>query len=221
MKKIALFLSSVAFLAACNNAPDADKAATTESLAVQAVEGTPYSIDSTTTVSWTGTKPTGKHEGFFKVSEGSLLVKDNSLTGGSFTINVNSLNNTDMAADAENKAKIEGHLKSPDFFDVAKYPSAKFEITSVEPFVADSNAAQVLTEGATHIIKGNLTLKDSTKNISFLAKVTIDGASAKATANFNIDRTLWGMNYKGPNNPADWVISREVNIKLSLSAAKK
>ncbi len=220
MKKIALFLSSVAFLAACNNAPDADKAATTDSQAVQTAEGTPYTIDSTTTVSWTGTKPTGKHEGFFKVIEGSLLVKNNSLTGGSFTIDVNSLNNTDMAADAENKAKIEGHLKSPDFFDVSKYPTAKFEITSVEPFVADSNA-KVLTEGATHIIKGNLTLKDSTKNISFPAKVTIDATSAKATANFNIDRTLWGMNYKGPNNPADWVISREVNIKLSLSAAKK
>ena len=75
--------------------------------------------------------------------------------------------------------------------------------------------------GATHTIRGNLTLKDRTKNISFPATVAITGNSATATADFNIDRTQWGMNYKGPNNPQDWVINKEVNIKLALSSTKK
>ncbi len=220
MKKITLFISAVVALAACNNAPDADKATTTDTQAVASVDGDTYSIDSTTSVTWTGAKPTGTHAGTFKVTEGSLVVKNNSLSGGGFTIDVNSLNNIDLAGDAESKGKLEGHLKSPDFFDVAKYPTAKFEITSVEPFVADSSV-KTLTAGATHIIKGNLTLKDSTKNISFPANVVITANSATASADFNIDRTQWGMNYKGPNNPQDWVINKEVNIKLALAATKK
>ena len=220
MKKITLFISAIAALAACNNAPDADKAATTDTQAVVSAEGTAFGIDSTTTVTWTGAKPTGTHAGTFKVSEGSLVINGDSLTGGGFIIDVNSLNNTDLAGDAENKGKLEGHLKSADFFDVAKYPTAKFEITSVEPFAADSSV-KTLTVGATHTIKGNLTLKDSTKNISFPATVAITGNSATATADFNIDRTQWGMNYKGPNNPQDWVINKEVNIKLALPSTKK
>lgn len=218
MKKITLFLSAAALLAACNNAGNAEKATTTDTQAVTATEGTPYKVDSTTSITWTGFKPTGKHDGTFKVSEGSLLVSNNTLTGGSFTIDINSLNNLDLANDAKQKAGLEGHLKSPDFFNAEKYPTAKFEITSVEPYVADSSSK---TKDATHLIKGNLTLKDSTKNIAFPAKVTVDANTVAAFADFNIDRTLWGMNYKGPNNPQDWVISKEVNIKLAVTASKK
>ena len=220
MKKLTLVLSAIAALAACNNAPKADKATTTETQAVQAAEGTDYAVDSTASLSWTGSKPGGKHDGTFKITDGTLTVKDSSLTGGSFTIDINSLSNTDMAGDAENKGKLEGHLKSPDFFDAAKFPTAKFEITSVEPFVAGKDSNTVLA-GANHTIKGNLTLKDSTKNISFPAKVAVSGNSASASADFNIDRTLWGMNYKGPNNPQDWVINKLVNIKIALTATKK
>ena len=218
MKKIALILSAAAFLVACNNSGNAEKATTTDTQAVTSKEGTPYSIDSTTLVTWTGSKPTGKHDGTFKVSEGSLLVNNNNLTGGSFTIDINSLNNLDLASSPKDKAGLEGHLKSPDFFDAGKFPTAKFEITSVEPYVADSASKM---KDATHIIKGNLTLKDSTKNIAFPAKVTVDANTVAAFADFNIDRTSWGMSYKGPNNPQDWVISKEVNIKLALSASKK
>ena len=218
MKKIALFISAAAFLVACNNSSDADKATTTDSQEVTATEGTPYTVDSTTLVTWTGSKPTGKHDGTFRVSEGTLLVNNNTLAGGNFTIDINSLNNLDLVNDPKQKEGLEGHLKSPDFFDVAKYPTAKFEITSVENYVADSSSKM---KDATHLIKGNLTLKDSTKNIAFPAKVTVDANTVAAFADFAIDRTLWGMNYKGPNNPQDWVISKEVNIKLAVSATKK
>jgi len=221
MKKALFLASSIAFLAACNNSSKGDKAETTDKQEVSATTGaTSYAVDSTATITWVGSKPTGKHTGIFKLQDGNLLVKDNALAGGVFTINVGSLTNQDMASDPENKGKLEGHLKSPDFFDVAKYPTAKFEITSVEPYVADSTNKSLLKD-ATHTIKGNLTLKDSTKNISFPAKVVIDAQSASATADFNIDRTLWGMNYKGPGNPQDWFISKEVNIKLAITATKK
>lgn len=218
MKKITFLLFTVTILAACNSSIDGEKATTTESQSVQNIEGTPYRIDTTTTVTWTGFKPTGEHTGIFKVNEGTLLVKDNALAGGSFTIDILSLANMDMAKDPENKGKLEGHLKSPDFFDAQKYPTAKFEITSVEPFIADSTSK--LTD-ATHLVKGNLTLKGITKNISFPAKVTVDANSAAAYADFIIDRTNWGLNYKGPENPQDWVIKKDVNVKLDVKATKK
>lgn len=218
MKQTLLIASTALILAACNNSPKADEAKTTEKETVAAAEGVTYAADSSSSVAWVGTKPTGQHTGTFRLKEGSFTVKDNAITGGSFIIDINSLNNTDMAADPENKGKLEGHLKSPDFFDAAKFGTAKFEITGVEPFTPDSNAVM---KDATHTIKGNLTLKDSTKNISFPARVTVDANTASAAADFKIDRTLWGMNYKGPNNPQDWVISKDVNIKLALSASKK
>jgi polyisoprenoid-binding protein YceI len=105
---------------------------------------------------------------------------------------------------------------------VAKYATAKFEITGVEVFKYDSlTMKEVIMKDATHTIKGNLTLLDSTKNISFPAKVTIVDNKVNAVADFNIDRTQWGLNYKGPNNPQDWVISKTVNLKLNISATKK
>ncbi len=218
MKQTLLLASAIAILAACNNSPKADEAKTTEKEVVAAAEGVTYTAENSSLVTWVGTKPTGQHAGTFKLKEGSFTIKDNALTGGSFVIDINSLNNTDMASDPENKGKLEGHLKSPDFFDAAKFPTAKFEITAIEAFTPDSTTVM---KDATHTIKGNLTLKDSTKNISFPARVTVDAATASATADFKIDRTMWGMNYKGPNNPQDWVISKDVNIKLAISAAKK
>lgn len=219
MKQLFVFALSAILFAACN-APDANKATTGDKQAETMADGTPYAVDSSSTATWTGTKPGGSHIGIFPISEGDLLVKDNNITGGTFTINVAGIKNTDLSADPENQAKLEGHLKSPDFFDVAKYPTASFVITGVEPFVADS-ANVSMTEGATHKLTGNLTLKDKTKSVSFPAKVTVDANSATAIADFNIDRTEWEMNYKGPNNPQDWVISKTVNIKINLSSTKK
>ncbi|MCY7292494.1 MAG: YceI family protein [Ferruginibacter sp.] len=214
MKKIIFLAAVVSSFAACNR-NTANKAETTEKQTAAVADGTGYTVDSSSTITWTGSKPTGKHTGTFKIKDGSLNVKDGALTSGTFTIDINSLNNEDLAGDAESKGKLEGHLKSPDFFDVAKYPTAKFEITAVEPNT-DSTKKDI-----THIIKGNLTLKDSTKNVAIPARVTIDAKTVSASADFSIDRTLWGMNYKGPDNPQDWIITKTVALKLNINASVK
>ena len=214
MKKILILAVAATYFAACNS-NTANKVETTEKQVAASTDGTAYALDSTSTLTWTGSKPTGKHTGTFKISEGSFNVKDGALTGGNFTININSLNNEDLAGDAESKAKLEGHLKSPDFFDVGKYPTAKFEITAVEPNTDSTK------KDFTHTIKGNLTLKDSTKNVAIPARVTVDAKTLTASAIFSIDRTLWGMNYKGPDNPQDWIIAKAVELKLNLIAATK
>lgn len=221
MKKFILLFSAITFFIACKNAPKGDAVETTEKQETVQAKGDNYILDSASVITWTGTKPTQHHTGTFKFKEGVLFAANNTLTGGSFIIDIASLTDTDIN-DGGDKAKLEGHLKSPDFFDATKYPTAKFEITSVEPFIADSTSGKTsVVENATNLIKGNLTIKDSTANISFPAKVTIDAQSASAFANFNIDRTRWGINYKGPGNPKDWIIKKEVNIQLSIRASKK
>ena len=213
MKKAIFAVAALAaFITACNSAPEADAATTTEKQEAAAATGASFAIDTTTSsVEWLGTKPVGQHNGSFKVANGNFTIAEGNIAAGSFTIDINSLNNFDLKAE-EGKEKLEGHLKSADFFDVAKYPTAKFEITQVEPLANDSTA--------THKISGNLTLKDSTKNVSFPAKVTLAENNVKASANFNIDRTQWGMYYGNDQSLGDKFIRPEVNIKLNITATK-
>jgi len=218
MKKLFVSAFVLAVLASCNNAPKADTAETQDKQTVKAAEGTTYNLDlAASTVSWIGTKVGGSHNGTFKLKDGSLAVKDSAVSGGSFTIDMSSLEDKDLTG--EDKAKLEGHLKSPDFFDVAKHPTAKFEITSIS--VADSASLKdAVLKDATHIIQGNLTIKDSTKNVTIPVKLTVTAAEVTAIANFNIDRSLWGIVYDSDKNPKDWAISNMVNIKLDLKAKK-
>ena len=116
-----------------------------------------------------------------------------------------SIDDVDMKDDAKMKAKLEGHLKSEDFFNVEKFPKATFEITTITE------------EGASANITGNLTIKDITKSVTFPAKITYgaDKKPVSATANFNINRQLWNITYPGqPDN----LIKDEINLDLNLIA---
>lgn len=219
MKASAFFLGSVILLASCGGA-DGDKTKTGEEQEVAAATGgNSYTVDTAqSTLAWTGYKVGGEHNGTFNISGGTITTDNSAITSGSVTINVAGIANKDLSGD--DKAKLEGHLKSPDFFQADKYPTAKFEITNVAPYNGDSTGTKSKLQGATHLISANLTLKDQTKNITFPAKVSMDANQLTANADFDIDRTEWGMNYKGPNNPQDWAIRKEVNIKLNIVAKK-
>jgi polyisoprenoid-binding protein YceI len=158
------------------------------------------------------------HPGVFKLSSGSVAVAGNQVTGGNFTINIKSM-------DLEQKggmfdSKLHPHLMSGDFFDADKFGTAKFEITKVEPYQANSSDSSII-DGANFSVSGNLTLKDVTKNITFPAKLDIDGNTLKAKGNFDIDRTQWKMNYGNDKTLGDSFISEKVNIELDLQAKKQ
>lgn len=217
MKKLLPALVLSISIVSCTQAPEADKAEATDQQQAAITNGTNYQVDTAaSTVTWVGTKVNGQHNGTFNISSGTLGVANDQIASGTFTIDVNSITDEDLKD--ENNAKLVGHLKSADFFDVEKHPTAKFEITKVEPY--DSATAASKLEGATHTISGNLTLKDVTKNVTFPARISVTGDAVTAQANFQIDRTEWGMNYKGPNNPQDWFIRKEVNIGLDITARK-
>lgn len=217
-----LLFISVGILVGCTPAPKADKATATDAQQAPAVsaEAATLNLDlAASKLAWIGTKLKGQHHGTFNIKEGTLKVKDNTIAGGSFVIDINSIKVLDM--DAENNGKLEGHLKAADFFDAAKFPTATFEITGVAPYTEPTDTTQKSKlAGATHVVTGNLTLKEATKSISFPAKVSISDAGVQTQANFNIDRTQWGMVYGNDKGLGDKFIRPEVNIALDITAKK-
>jgi polyisoprenoid-binding protein YceI len=207
MKKLKLFTlavcASIAFLS-CKQAPEGDKAKTSEAQEVTEVTGDKTrQIDVTkSSLAWIGTKVTKHHAGTVNIKSGELITKGQELTGGSFSIDMPTLVST--SDDEKTNTNLTGHLLSPDFFDVAKFPEAKFTITAVKPFSGSSvtdvednelNSYKVADPNVT--ISGNLTIKEITKNIEFPAKVSIVDNSATAMAKFVIDRREWGITYPG------------------------
>jgi polyisoprenoid-binding protein YceI len=147
-------------------------------------------------------------------------VKDTLVTGGSIVIKMSSLGNVDLSkTDTILQRKLENELKGPLFFDVTKFPVATFEITSVSDF-APSVGNEVLMKNANYTVQGNLTIKDITKNISFPAIIKFEKGEITALANFNIDRTLWGMTYRADKSMQDKLINSAVNIEVILKAKR-
>lgn len=132
----------------------------------------------TSSVTWKGYKVTGSHAGSIALKQGSLDFKDGKLAGGEFVIDMTTIENTDM--EGEYKAKLEGHLKSDDFFGVATYPTAKLVFNTVK-----------ITGKNSYEVTGDLTIKDKTNPVTF--DMSIYGN--KATANIKIDRTDYEVRY--------------------------
>lgn len=207
MKKISILFSAAALLlASCAGNPEGKKADASEAAALSEATGVELAVDTTQSeVKWEGTKVTGSHHGIVKINSGKLFIQNDTLSGGEFTIDVKNLENKDL--EGEFKGKLEGHLKSADFFDVEKFPEASFAITKVTP------------EGPNKLnIAGNLTIRGVSKNISFITDVTESTASKfDGKADFNIAREDWGLTYAGK---ADDLISKEINFKIHLVANK-
>ena len=141
---------------------------------------------SESTLKWTGKKVTGQHYGTLKISDGKLLFDKNTLTGGEFTIDMNTMTVDDLT-DAKSNGMLLGHLKSDDFFSVDKYSSASFKITKAEQKDKKDKSAYEIT--------GDLTIKGITNSISFPAKIYVKKDETVAYANIKVDRTLYGIKY--------------------------
>ena len=151
-------------------------------------------------IEFVGAKVTRDHHGQFNNFDGSIEYAGTQPSRISFDIDLNS-----VVTDTE---KLTGHLKSPDFFDVAKYPKATFTSTSIAAAPAGS------PNGTTHILKGTLDLHGTKKDVEIpvIATQTADGVNAKSE--FTINRHDWGISYRGA---ADDLIKDDVLIKLDLS----
>ncbi|WP_420574377.1 YceI family protein [Kordia sp.] len=214
------FLSIVAFTAvtllavSCGdkkNETKADDAKAEKTITAEAVK---YKVDTAnTTVTWKGSKVIGgSHNGTMNVSSGTFAVKDGKLESGNFIIDIKSLKVLDIPAEDEGNAKLKGHLLNGDFFDAENHGSAAFSVTGVKE------------ENGKTMIEGNLTLKGVKKNISFPAKVSMEGDKAMIVSEvFTINRTDFGMKY-GSSSLADTVkdraISDDVELSVNLTGTK-
>lgn len=129
-------------------------------------------------VNWTGKKITGQHSGTVLFKEGYLILKDKKVAGGSFTVNMKTLSNTDQTGSS--KLKLEGHLKSEDFFSVDNFSTATLVFKSI------ANKGN-----NTYLINADLTIKGVTNSNQF--DLVVNGN--KATATLKVNRTKYDIKY--------------------------
>ncbi len=225
-KRMMFFVAMIALMASCTPEPEGEKAEVADAVSAEEIQeaaGEAVAVNTEASViNWTGTKVGGQHTGTIKLSEGELTVDGDKLTGGSFTIDMNSIEVTDLEGDK--KGWLEAHLKGTGddeekkdhFFNVAEYPTATFQITGVEAIEG--------SEAANHKITGNLTMKSITKSVSFDALVNVaDGAITASTPNFTIDRTLWKVMYNSKQTLSveqikEGFIHDEFSLAINLEA---
>lgn len=178
-----------------NAAPEASaaKPGATETLAIS---------PQNSKVEFVASKVTRSHQGSFKQFSGKIELAPNSIPDSKVSVDI------DTASIVADDDQLTAHLKTPDFFDVAKLPKASFVSTKIEP----GN-----TPGATNTITGNLELHGVKKSITFPATIQVAPDSVSVNAEFAINRKDFGIVYAGKT---DDLIRDEVVMKLSIKALR-
>lgn len=217
MSKISSFLVLFIFLgfssfASSSNADEEKKETSTEVLA------------KSSRILWKGFKPLGEHTGEIKVKHGNLLFVDTLLTGGEIVVDMSSITCTDIEDEANN-AKLVGHLKSKDFFDVDSFSTAKLKIKKMIPYGA-FDTKQEESIGEVYKAVADLTIKEITKEVKFkirLYKYSSNGYIS-ASARIEIDRSDFDVKYGSGSffdELGDKVIYDEFRLDVSLSGRIK
>jgi polyisoprenoid-binding protein YceI len=157
-------------------------------------------------LSWLGEKVTGQHTGSVSLQSGWLNWQDNKIVSGEFNIDMTSIK------DSESNERLEGHLKSEDFFGVEKYPTSKLVISESTPF-----------EKGTGLVRGTLTIKGVTNPIEFRATMQKVEEGTWFYANIVIDRSKYNVRYGSGSffdNLGDKTIYDEFKLKVNLLVTK-
>jgi polyisoprenoid-binding protein YceI len=157
----------------------------------------------TSTVAWVGKKVTGQHSGTINIKDGALVFVKKKLKGGKITVDMSSINTTDLKA-GQGKEDLDGHLKADDFFGTTKYPTAKIDFK----LIADNGDGR-------YTVTADMTIKEVTSPVKF--DIIVKGKTA--TANLKIDRTKYGIKYGSGTffeNLGDKTISDEFDLAVAL-----
>ena len=149
-------------------------------------------------VKFTGFKQSACHDGGFKSFRGTVEVVEGDPERSTVIVEIDT---GSIYADVD---ELTQHLKTEDFFDIAKFPVATFESTKVSK-----------AENGGYTITGMLNLLGKTERISFPADIQMVGETIKVKAEFQIDRKLFGLDY--PGMPDD-LIRDHVQIHLDVTA---
>ena len=222
MKKLTVlaFVGAALLFTACND----KKETVTAEQEVAAKTGEVYNVDLTASkIDWKAFHKGGfaPRWGTLKLKSGEITVENDAVTSGEFVIDMTTLK-VDPASvtEADKKpADLEAHLKNADFFDVEKQPTSDFKITAVADLAGELPKDAVA--GANKTISGNLTLLGKTLNVSFPAKVTVAEGKASIEAKFTVNRADWGIKFgTDETDPAEWMISKDIEIGINVTASK-
>lgn len=202
----AILMIVVALGFACAANPADDKAKATVGNAAQETNSPKSGATETlaitpenSKVEFVASKVTRSHNGSFEQFSGTIeLVADN-VANSRVTIDI------DTASVVADDEQLTGHLKTPDFFDVAKFPKATFVSTKIEG-------------SGPYTVTGNFELHGVKKSITFPATIMVAKHNVAVSADFAINRKDFGIVYKGK---ADDLIRDEVVIKLDLLVPRK
>ncbi len=194
-----------------------DKPLTSESNEVSTTQdGQIFELDTLNSkIEWKGYKvvktENTSHFGIINFKSGEVTVKGGKLESGKFVADMNSLTSVDLKDDEEQLGKLNGHLKSGDFFETEKFPTASYEITKVtENTSGDYNT----------VLDGNLTIKEITKPVQFNANISVkDGEISIATEPKDIKREDFGVKFQIPLQ--NGIIKDEVNLQILIKAMEK
>jgi len=153
-------------------------------------------------IEWLGKKVTGEHKGTVNFKDGVLIFKKGKVAGGNFTVDMTSLTSTDLSG--EWKQKLDGHLKSEDFFGTEKFQTSTLKFTKI---AAKANGVYTIT--------ADLTIKGITNPVTF--DLVTKGNTA--TANVKVNRTKYGIKYGSGSffdNLGDKTINDDFDLTVNL-----
>ncbi len=170
----------------------------------------PYKVDAAkSTFKWTGKKVAGEHWGYVKFSGGQLTTENNAVTGGTFTVDMTTIDVQDLQG--EWAGKLAGHIKGDDFFGTDKFPSSTLVLKSVTS-----------KGGNEYDVKADLTIKGITNEVMFPATITTTATEVTTKATFKINRIKYGIKYGSGSffeNLGDKAINDEFTVDVNLVAA--
>ena len=170
---------------------------------------------------WTGKKLAGTHTGKVSFKSGEFEYKKNKLSKGEVVIDLTSITNEDLK-DAEYNKKLIGHLKSEDFFNVEKFPTATFKINTF------SEIHNIVAGQPDMELKGTLTIKGITKPYSTKVFMTPNEAGFDIKGKIMIERTQFGLKYNAKKflstdklkEIGDKLIDDNFEVEVNLVAKK-
>ena len=189
-------------LASCNTNPN--QASTQQAQGVATADNI-YNIEtSQSQITWTGREvSTSSHYGTLDFVSGNFEISNGAIVNGEFIVDMTSINNQDMEGDS--KARLEGHLKSDDFFSVESYPTAAISI----------NSSELISDGKWNV-SADLSIKGFTHPVNFEMISSEDGWSA----NLVFDRSKYDVRFRSGSffeNLGDKLIYDDIELSINLT----
>lgn len=166
----------------------------------------------TSEIKWWGHKvvktvPTS-HYGSLKLKSGKFTFDETVLVDGEFVIDMRSLMVADLSG--EDQAKLTDELKGKNFFEVKKFPTAKFHLKKIIPLANSEYNSTIV---------GDITIKGIRKTISFPANAHITQFTVEIeSSRFSLNRKDFRIFYQ--NSIKDYFIKDEMDIQFKLSTQK-